>query len=103
MVVLLFVPSGQLCFVLFFFFQAEDGIRDLTVTGVQTCALPISRGQAKGTSSEVNTRHIKLDMSLHNTFLTSQLALVPTESINASSPWYDVKEEIGRASCRERV
>src|SRR2546430_13551872 len=28
----------------FFFFQAEDGIRDLTVTGVQTCALPISGG-----------------------------------------------------------
>src|SRR2546421_12464490 len=27
---------------LFFFFQAEDGIRDLIVTGVQTCALPIS-------------------------------------------------------------
>src|SRR2546427_7808175 len=30
---------GVSCF--FFFFQAEDGIRDLTVTGVQTCALPI--------------------------------------------------------------
>src|SRR3712207_7608345 len=29
-----------LCF--FFFFQAEDGIRDIGVTGVQTCALPIS-------------------------------------------------------------
>src|SRR5207248_7708571 len=28
--------------VVFFFFQAEDGIRDRTVTGVQTCALPIS-------------------------------------------------------------
>src|SRR5688572_32400255 len=28
-------------FIFFFFFQAEDGIRDLTVTGVQTCALPI--------------------------------------------------------------
>src|SRR5205085_3111947 len=28
----------------FFFFQAEDGIRDLTVTGVQTCALPIYYG-----------------------------------------------------------
>src|SRR5205085_9100539 len=28
---------------LFFFFRAEDGIRDLTVTGVQTCALPICR------------------------------------------------------------
>src|SRR2546430_6278081 len=30
----------DICF-FFFFFQAEDGIRDLTVTGVQTCALPI--------------------------------------------------------------
>src|SRR6266496_4591892 len=29
-------------FFFFFFFQAEDGIRDLYVTGVQTCALPIS-------------------------------------------------------------
>src|SRR5208282_3474963 len=28
-------------FLFFFFFQAEDGIRDATVTGVQTCALPI--------------------------------------------------------------
>src|SRR5215813_14586991 len=28
----------------FFFFQAEDGIRDADVTGVQTCALPISLG-----------------------------------------------------------
>src|SRR2546422_1647414 len=28
-----------------FFFQAEDGIRDVAVTGVQTCALPISREQ----------------------------------------------------------
>src|SRR2546430_12173610 len=30
----------------FFFFQAEDGIRDLTVTGVQTCALPIFGAEA---------------------------------------------------------
>src|SRR5256886_699072 len=30
-----------------FFFQAEDGIRDLTVTGVQTCALPISERQPR--------------------------------------------------------
>src|SRR6266496_5605959 len=37
--------SGHLAMMLmdFFFFQAEDGIRDLYVTGVQTCALPISR------------------------------------------------------------
>src|SRR5256712_7619571 len=32
----------------FFFFQAEDGIRDLIVTGVQTCALPIFAGQRGG-------------------------------------------------------
>src|SRR5260370_27864980 len=32
------------CLFFFFFFQAEDGIRDSSVTGVQTCALPISRG-----------------------------------------------------------
>src|SRR5205085_9494787 len=31
-----------LLYLITFFFQAEDGIRDLTVTGVQTCALPIS-------------------------------------------------------------
>src|SRR6266568_6636128 len=31
----------------FFFFQAEDGIRDGTVTGVQTCALPISHAEAR--------------------------------------------------------
>src|SRR2546422_11266760 len=30
------------CYCCFFFFQAEDGIRDVAVTGVQTCALPIS-------------------------------------------------------------
>src|SRR2546430_17738134 len=36
--------SSLLC--VFFFFQAEDGIRDLTVTGVQTCALPISDQRA---------------------------------------------------------
>src|SRR2546426_5190197 len=32
----------RVCVVFFFFFQAEDGIRDYKVTGVQTCALPIS-------------------------------------------------------------
>src|SRR2546427_3401141 len=35
--------SSYLYLHFFFFFQAEDGIRDLTVTGVQTCALPISQ------------------------------------------------------------
>src|SRR5437763_12194815 len=35
-----FIPALYLFF-FFFFFQAEDGIRDTSVTGVQTCALPI--------------------------------------------------------------
>src|SRR6266478_7686657 len=35
----------------FFFFQAEDGIRDLTVTGVQTCALPICVQRSSDTSA----------------------------------------------------
>src|SRR3712207_7480745 len=35
----------------FFFFQAEDGIRDIGVTGVQTCALPISR-ERQGETAE---------------------------------------------------
>src|SRR2546423_2374577 len=37
----------------FFFFQAEDGIRDKLVTGVQTCALPISRGGLSGWNDPV--------------------------------------------------
>src|SRR5437868_13564310 len=43
-------------YLLFFFFQAEDGIRDRNVTGVQTCALPIStsiRVAAEGERIEV--------------------------------------------------
>src|SRR5690606_39502387 len=44
-VVLIFV------FFSFFFFQAEDGIRDFHVTGVQTCALPISPAPASLTST----------------------------------------------------
>src|SRR2546427_8512825 len=38
-------------FSFFFFFQAEDGIRDLTVTGVQTCALPISGEEISNSGS----------------------------------------------------
>src|SRR3989442_10298615 len=44
--------AGFVCF----FFQAEDGIRDADVTGVQTCALPISHQ-----SFEVKILHAKLD------------------------------------------
>src|SRR6266568_1317349 len=36
---------------MFFFFQAEDGIRDGTVTGVQTCALPISSWRVRSSQT----------------------------------------------------
>src|SRR5437773_11908224 len=52
----------------FFFFQAEDGIRDRDVTGVQTCALPIFRtitawraGRNSAASSRSNFRAIAYD------------------------------------------
>src|SRR5271170_6116165 len=41
--------------ILFFFFQAEDGIRDPLVTGVQTCALPISPRMLKCMSKRCST------------------------------------------------
>ncbi|EKN64830.1 hypothetical protein BAZO_12599, partial [Schinkia azotoformans LMG 9581] len=58
----------------FFFFQAEDGIRDIGVTGVQTCALPISLpsietgpdnvlNSIKGAFLEVRHRQIADDRS----------------------------------------
>src|SRR2546430_5916626 len=40
---------------IYFFFQAEDGIRDLTVTGVQTCALPILRSSSSRAAGSVGT------------------------------------------------
>src|SRR2546430_13432716 len=46
-------PSVDLS--VFFFFQGEAGIRDLTVTGVQTCALPICAGRS-GRSASVRGR-----------------------------------------------
>src|SRR5256886_5443859 len=45
--------------VFFFFFQAEDGIRDLTVTGVQTCALPISERLARAHALAAIARQVR--------------------------------------------
>src|SRR6266436_9275649 len=42
----------------FFFFQAEDGIRDVAVTGVQTCALPIFRSTAEGLTDLEHLREL---------------------------------------------
>src|SRR5256712_1471847 len=54
--------------ILFFFFQAEDGIRDLIVTGVQTCALPIYSYHDRRTGYEfgVNPSGVKLDAQIYN-------------------------------------
>src|SRR6266542_5548503 len=49
---------------LFIFFQAEDGIRDATVTGVQTCALPICRISAA--ASVVGLRSGSADQTSHH-------------------------------------
>src|SRR5205823_7959136 len=87
------------------FFQAEDGIRDKLVTGVQTCALPIWRarmGCRKWMPRERSpcrrtyvrsgrARRSPASYSLHSrsrSFLRNRL---------------DRHREIGRASCRERV
>src|SRR3712207_9587386 len=77
---------------LFFFFQAEDGIRDIGVTGVQTCALPI--------------------FTLLFAVLTSNRTLGISAAIGVAVallfglvvlPAALVCVQIGRASCRERV
>src|SRR5437763_12271539 len=52
-------PCAVSAIVFFFFFQAEDGIRDTSVTGVQTCALPIC-GPRSGRRLLV-IRHVLID------------------------------------------
>src|SRR2546430_13400897 len=57
----------QIVFFIFFFFQAEDGIRDLTVTGVQTCALPISGKEQPRSNRHAGGSHIEQSPSLRTT------------------------------------
>src|SRR2546426_6006845 len=47
---------------LFFFFQAEDGIRDYKVTGVQTCALPICASPSDAEALAAAVRSVKTDL-----------------------------------------
>src|SRR2546430_6361510 len=88
-----------MCF--FFFFQAEDGIRDLTVTGVQTCALPIScndsapAGSERCEPSRGERRSMPLGMCLSQKDIGSP-------KTRTSSPSAAFKCEIGRAACRGR-
>src|SRR5256885_11430712 len=87
-----------------FFFQAEDGIRDYKVTGVQTCALPICAGppgQLRREPAEAqSTHHRKLDASF----------VAPLNGVCVRAGMFHrrvgpatLERKIGRASCRERV
>src|SRR5256885_11663543 len=86
-----------------FFFQAEDGIRDYKVTGVQTCALPISfvkTGRLRH-SSLGYPRHCAITAAPSRCLLREQRTevSVPVRQVDEPLPL----NEIGRASCRERV
>ena len=52
------------CRLLVFFFQAEDGIRDHCVTGVQTCALPIYKYMLRGITHEGVKQTIGRDLAI---------------------------------------
>src|SRR3712207_8843255 len=57
------LQNGYIVEFILFFFQAEDGIRDIGVTGVQTCALPISWESASKTSMHGRTLRPRLSAS----------------------------------------
>src|SRR5690349_24054337 len=71
-----------------FFFQAEDGIRDLYVTGVQTCALPISDG-LRESQPRGEGKHARHHAGVLRAGHPISLGIAPSI-------------QIGRASCRER-
>src|SRR5436305_6506137 len=86
-----------------FFFQAEDGIRDADVTGVQTCALPILRVmEIVGAESEC----VRV---LAEEWLVSRQrrhgSALPRYGMGISGLRFEELPvaEIGRASCRERA
>src|SRR5207237_4181855 len=93
--------------------QAEDGIRDSSVTGVQTCALPISPGGADLVAAEYTQRAPSPRAGENGRQGTEppgndtgQGAPGPgrptTQTHRPSDPLPPLPGEIGRASCRER-
>src|SRR5437867_9262987 len=82
------------CPFLVFFFQAEDGIRDRTVTGVQTCALPILTISANAPAI-ANIVGSTWERNVAARSSAARARCLPVSRPRAT--------KIGRASCRERV
>src|SRR5690349_22106199 len=96
--------EGLLRVVWFFFFQAEDGIRDLYVTGVQTCALPISSPEGEGLAKLLPSPSGEGPGEGLNTQRTPPVAGEFTNVVADVDASADKRRgQIGRASCRERV
>src|SRR2546425_9377360 len=84
----------------FFFFQAEDGIRDKLVTGVQTCALPISAVRA---SAVQLSRNVEICDGIYGCESASRPRANYGEVNQRRSLRLNQSgdSEIGRASCRK--
>src|SRR5205823_10098635 len=90
------------------FFQAEDGIRDKLVTGVQTCALPIlvlgcvtSHGSVMYFQKGGVRHRVASRISRSVTDMAPAILLATSSEFLIDNTWG--VSEIGRASCRERV
>src|SRR5437868_14271528 len=81
-----------------FFFQAEDGIRDRNVTGVQTCALPIWHGVGRSRTTPC-PRAVALTSLLRRGVRVNSSRGGPPPPARRRRLFL----QIGRASCRERV
>src|SRR5690606_39570810 len=92
-----------------FFFQAEDGIRDFHVTGVQTCALPILAQEA--VRAPLLEAYLHDEPGLDPARIGNRLRLARRRPLLRGSQALGhggelalaEAAEIGRASCRERV
>src|SRR5699024_11607018 len=89
-------------FLVLFFFQAEDGIRDRNVTGVQTCALPISASTTSRPPAGFDRAGPAGDCSAPRPALRPRSGTAAPSAQAGSWP-APRRAEIGRASCRERV